>query len=197
MNKESDQEKIKRITYQIPEDLIISKGDGREVKDFTIYDLIAHHASLTHCIRDIYKNQEGEYFILTKYGFEKSLRINLKQQIREYEKIIERLQQTINKANDKMEIYSQSIKILELKYIDVKEKLKIASKPLQEESGILKQEIKTLNQKLKEFKQVNTSVVNKLRRLIEDPALELPKANSDETELDWKDFNDLHENKNE
>ena len=141
-----------RIEYRIPDDLIIKKSDGTPTRDITVYDLIAHYVVLSYVGQDIYKNESGEEYIRTKYGFESVLRYNQNIKLQESARLIDELQYNLKIAREKINQYSEIIKALEAKSRERKEKLKNITQPLQDENEALRQEIILLKRELAKFK---------------------------------------------
>ena len=87
------------------------------------------------------------------------------------------------------------IKVLEAKSKERKEKLRKLARPFQDENEALRQEIKLLNRKLIEFKQINESVIGKLTRLLNQAKDTTDTEKSLSTELDWSNYNDILDDK--
>ncbi|MBY0434681.1 MAG: hypothetical protein K2U26_11275 [Cyclobacteriaceae bacterium] len=192
---DTDTRTNERIEYRIPDGLIIKKSDDHSTRDISVYDLIAHYAGLRYVGQDIYVNESGEEYIRTKYGLELAIRYNQNIKILESDRLIDDLEYKLKIAREKVDQYGEIIKVLEAKSKERKEKLRKLAQPFQDENEALRQEIKSLNRKLTEFKQINESVIGKLTRLLNQAKDTTDTEKSVVDKLDWSAYNDMFDDK--
>lgn len=115
-----------RIQYRIPPGLILKKSTDPAMRDVTIFDVLAHYAGLQYVRQDIYADPLRNEYIITKYGFEPAVKHNLTLQVDKLHRLRDKLQYELKVAVKKAENYVGTIKLLEARNKELKEKLKRA-----------------------------------------------------------------------
>jgi hypothetical protein len=197
----SNQQLNERVENHVPDELIYKRAGEAFSRHVTVYDFIACHIGLTHVHKDIYRNQNGMEFIRTKYGFRPSIQYNLSLRVWDLKRQVEELEYKVKLGRKEVLQAEQELKLYIEKSKEKIRKAKSVFEPLSKENKRLRQELKALRMGLKQFMQMEDSVIDRLIHQCRPNPAKDEVAIADLPDHDWaaylKNFDDSDEVWNE